>query len=794
MAFTAAWKRTIRYVFAFSTLFHLAFSINITTPFTSLDYYLNSEAALWGQNHSVATDASTMLALSSGADYDFFRDEDVGNFGATILNVFSNMTYATARGYTTADLGDYVTAIASYQKAITHVVNDNVGGSTRNDTLQELTYCLQAIVAGFQILDHFQSEYSSLASIFTTDDRKDLITAWKTIMDYAMSDIPNWSDGSFNYYSFSGVSAAALEVARQSELYSISADMSTYYSYAGQMFAGFFGGLPGLINTTAAETFVFNGGVGLLGDGGAVYENWGDWPSNMSVSQSSNADIAQSMGTISDSSGYGWGDILNFGSALLLLRNSNNTSGLATYASDAYAQSLATYIESFTPLFIGWGGDDTGLIPPYGDANWGDDVALHWIGMDLAATLVKITDPAQASRLKYYSNMASRFTMSGATSWSLSWRYRLTSAADIVASAPAAVNVTQSTIRYRQSTHGDFVADKVILRGSHYGPGHNSYALINAVSAQSFGHSHPSPGNIIAHTHDSTITLRSLGYASGYDTLQNNFVVRRTPNATNSFLSYEQLPGTVGSYSPVEAFDWSATGLQNNQAITRNVTQTDTDRIAYSAVTADVLTGNGQTSTDDYTFKSFSRTRQTVLDKSNGALYVYDSIHPHSNISGGVFSYGQIWHVSEILSNVTSNSTGGYTSYVAQNGPYYIYNDEHYTRGRPFYLQVAGGDSRETVWWNFDPAMTSQTDGWPNFHIHSQADVTAAIDSTTSHGFVTVIVPFGTDANATSVAAADVPTGVTTSVDGEGNVVAGFDGLCIKFSTNGSYTVGAAGC
>lgn len=794
MASIPAWKPTIPSFLAFFTLFQVTFAINITAPFTPLDYYQNSVVALWGQNNSVATDAATMLALAADADYDFYRDEDVGNFGATILNLFSNMTYATTMGYTTADLENYVSTIASYQKAIIHVVNNNVGGSTRNDTLQELTYCLQAIVGGFQILDYFQSVDSSLASIFTTTDRTNLITAWKTIMDYAMVDVPSWYDGSFNYYSFSGVSAAALEATRQSELYSISADMTTYSSYAGRMFAGFFGGLPGLINTTAAETYTVDGRVGLLGDGGAVYENWGEWPSNMSVSQSSTADIAQSMGTISDSSGYAWGDILNIGSALLLLRSSNTTGSLATYASATYAQSLATYIESFTPLFMGWGGDDTGYIPPYGDANWGDNAGIHWIGMELAATLVKSIDATQASRLKYYSNMASRFTMSYTGSYSLQWRYRLSSTSNVVATAPAAGNVTGSTIRYRQSTHGEFVADKVILRGSNTKPGQNGYALIDAISAQSFGHSHPSPGNIVAHTYDSAITLRSLGYASGYDTLQNNFVVRRTPNATNSFLSYEQLSGTVGQHSPVQAFDWSATSLQNNQAITRAVSQTDTDRVAYSSITADIVTGSGQCEADGYTFAYFSRTRQTILDKSNGALYVYDSIRPHTNVSGGVFSYGQIWHVSQILSNITSNSTGGYSSYIAQNGPYYIYNDDSYARGRPFYLQVAGGDSREIVWWDFDPAMTSEMDGWPKFHVHSQTDVTASIDETNSYGFVTVIVPFGTDSDATAVQTADVPTGVTTSVDSGGNAVAGFDGLCISFLTNGSYVVSAAGC
>ncbi|GAB7352999.1 hypothetical protein MBLNU459_g3562t1 [Dothideomycetes sp. NU459] len=734
-----------------------------------------------------------MLALSPGDDYDFFREEDVGNFGATIMNLFSNMTYATTMGYTTAELDDYIAALASYQKAIIHVVNDNVGGSTRNDSLQELGYCLQAIVGGFQVLDYFQSEYSSLASVFTATDRENLIAAWKTIMDYAMSIQPNWTDGSFSYYAYSGVTAASLEAARQSELHSISADMTTYLSYAGQMFAGFFGGLPGLINTTVAETYTIDGRIGMLGDGAAVYEHWGEWPSNMTVSQSSTADIPQSMGTISDSSTYGWGDMLNFGSSLLMLRNSNTTSSLAVYASDSYAKSLADFIESYTPLFMGWGGDDTGFVPPYGDANWGDSVSWHWVVMDLAASLVKTIDPAQASRLKYYSNMASRYSVSQPGSLSLTWRYRLSSAESVVATAPAAVNVTSSMTRHRQSTHGEIVADKVVLRGANTDPGQNGYALVDAVSARSFGHAHPSPGNIIAHTHNSAITLRSLGYAADYDTLQNNFAVRRTPNATNSFLSYEQLSGTVSHNSPIEAFSWSAPALQNNQAITRDVTQHDTDRIAYTSITADIITGNGLSAVDEYNFHAFNRTRQTVLDKTNGALYIYDSVRPHADITtGGVFSFGQIWHVSQILRNVTTAS--GYTSYVAQNGPHYVYQDSAHARGRPFLLQVAGGDSRQTVWWDFEPAMTGNTVSWSQYHIHSQADVTESMSSTTSQGFVTVIVPFGNHCNLTAVEADEVPSGVVSTVDSGGNAVAGYDGLCISFFTNGSYAVGAASC
>lgn len=73
-----------------------------------------------------------------------------------------------------------------------------------------------------------------------------------------------------------------------------------------------------------------------------------------------------------------------------------------------------------------------------------------------------------------------------------------------------------------------------------------------------------------------------------------------------------------------------------------------------------------------------------------------------------------------------------------------------------------------------------------NFHLHSETDVTATTDSTTSFGFAAAIIPFGTDNNATSIDESTIPTNVTTTVDSNGNAVIEYGDLCISFLTNGT--------
>lgn len=688
--------------------------VNLTSPYTEQDYYANQMIALWSRNNSVSVAAQAMLALASGVDYDFYREDDVANLAASVSILFSNMTTAEANGLDQSQMVSYLTSVADYLKGVTHVINDNIGGSTRNDTLQELGYSLQVLAKASEVLDSFQNANSSLNDYWmTADDRSGLVTAWKTIMDYSMATVPQWSDGSFNYYSFTGACAAAQEITRLASVYSFSVDVSTYLTWVNGMFRGFFYELPGpIINTTAPVSMKVDNRTEMWGGGNALYLSWGDW--DTALSKFSDAiEIGQGYGTISDSAGYLIEDLINFGSALLILQGQTGNDTLSTYLSPGYTQAFADIVEYYTSLFIGVIDSNTGFMPPYGDANWGDDGTFDWTLMEIAATLVKTLNPTQASRFKYYSNMAARFTLNWeGSSYPQLWRHSLTDAWDVTASAPSASNITQSSILYRQSTWGTSIESKVALRGSDSNLGTNGICLVNTLSTDSFGHSHSVAGSIVAHAYDSSILLRSLGYAASYDVLQNNLVVRRMPDSNTSFLSYEQLSGTEGRLSPVQAYKWSATELADTMGITGNIVQWDTNRTAYTAITREIMTGKGQAADDGYNFHLFHHTRQIVMDKSNGALFVYDSIRPNETIAAGVFSFGQLFHVAEILTNISSSTSGDTMAVVGQNGPYFETQDSNQQRGKPFLLQMAGGNKRETVWWSFDASMATYAEGW----------------------------------------------------------------------------------
>lgn len=73
-----------------------------------------------------------------------------------------------------------------------------------------------------------------------------------------------------------------------------------------------------------------------------------------------------------------------------------------------------------------------------------------------------------------------------------------------------------------------------------------------------------------------------------------------------------------------------------------------------------------------------------------------------------------------------------------------------------------------------------------DFHLHSETDVSAMTDATTSFGFAAAVVPFGTDNNATSIDESSIPSNVTTTVDSNGNAVIEYGDLCISFLTNGT--------
>lgn len=688
--------------------------LNLTNPYTEQDYYSNQIAALWGRNNSVSVAAQAMLALASGADYDFYREDDVANLAASVSILFSNMTAAEANGLDQSQMPSYLASVADYLKGVTHVVNDNVGGSTRNDTLQELGYSLQVLAKASEVLDGFQKGNSSLEDYWmTADDRSGLVTAWKAIMDYSINTVPQWSDSSFNYYSFTGACAAAEEITRLASVYSFDVDVSTYLTWVDGMFHGFFYELPGaVINTAAPVSFKVDNRTEMWGGDNALYLSWGDWDTALSGVDVT-IEVQQGSGTMSDSAGYLIEDLINLGSALLMLQGQTGNDTLSTYLDPSYSQAFASIVEYYTALFIGVVDSNTGFMPPYGDANWGDDGTFDWTLMEIAATLVKTLDPEQASRLKYYSNMAARFTLDWeGSSYPQLWRHSLTNAWDVVATAPSASNVTESSILYRQSTWGTSIESKVALRGSDSNLGTNGICLVNTLSTDSFGHSHSVAGSIVAHAYDSSILLRSLGYAASYDVFQNNLVVRRTPDSKTSFLSYEQLSGTEDRLSPVQAYKWSATELADTMGITGNVMQTDTDSYAYTAITRQVMTGKGQASDDEYNFHLFHHTRQIVMDKSKGALFVYDSIRPNETIEAGVFSFGQLFHVAEILSNVSTSTSSDTLAVVGQNGPYFETQDSNQQRGKPFLLQMAGGDKRETVWWSFDASMATYADGW----------------------------------------------------------------------------------
>ncbi|KAI5795026.1 hypothetical protein EDC01DRAFT_787874 [Geopyxis carbonaria] len=726
---------------------------NTTSPYTPTEFHTFCSDSLWSRNNTLSKGATALLELSSGADYSYFRNEDLAFLGSSVSTLYS-------AGDFDGKMSGYIDTMAEYIRGINHIVNDNVGGSTRADTLEQLGYSLQAFVYGFQVVDRLSP------STLTAADRKSLVSAWTAIMADIYSICGGiWVDGSFHYFSFSGLVAAVAELQHQASVagLTIPTEVGTIYApFGAKMFEGFFNDFPGNANSTAPAIYEREDGThGLIGGGGSVYGHWNEWPSDdgvfMTSKEASSANMS-GFGTSSDSSGYGFGDIVNLAAAWLSIRNTTGAdAALTTYTTDAYAGQLADYIESFTPLFMGLG-EDTGYIPPYGDANWADNAPLYWSVFEIAASVVVDSNPAQAARLKYYANMASRFSQS--LGRSLSWRASFAPTvldSSLVATAPSTSKITTSEFRTRPSTWGETIKEKAILRGTTAAAGTNSFALINLIGAMSFGHSHPSPGNILAHAHNGSVLLRSMGYAASYDTLQNNVAVRRSDSP--SFLNYEEsfVNGVV------QAYKWDATTAGDNQAVTTNISAiTETDTLTYVAVSADIVTGSGLSVADGYNFALFHHTRQIVLHRASGALIVYDAITPAAPGNATAFAFGQIWHAAEIVANATT--TGG--TWTVQNGDYYEFNDgKTGTKGDAFVIKMAGGDAAaKATYAGFNAAMAGYPEGWAKWHFNSEAK---GVNGKTTYGFVSVISP-GSDVDGIEVAVGEDGVAATAKVAGVG--------------------------
>jgi hypothetical protein len=150
----------------------------------------------------------------------------------------------------------------------------------------------------------------------------------------------------------------------------ISSDkIATYVDLGAQMFNGFFEDFPGSINTTAPHLYTVENRTGLFGGGSGMYHQWGEWPSALQTEMPENY-ASNWTGHSSDSSGYGIGDVVDLASAYFTVMNANLTDAIGACVSEANAKRFADFVESQTTLFMGYGGEDSGYIPPYGDANW----------------------------------------------------------------------------------------------------------------------------------------------------------------------------------------------------------------------------------------------------------------------------------------------------------------------------------------------------------------------------------------------------------------------------------------
>lgn len=103
----------------------------------------------------------------------------------------------------------------------------------------------------------------------------------------------------------------------------------------------------------------------------------------------------------------------------------------------------------------------------------------------------------------------------------------------------------------------------------------------------------------------------------------------------------------------------------------------------------------------NYSRQLVYHSRGVALDRETGAVFIFDTSIPCSTLNETLlWTFGPLWHISEVFQNLTNGVIG-------QDGDYWNYDSK---KSAPFSLTMAGptGTTYHNVYWKFQGALSGR--------------------------------------------------------------------------------------
>lgn len=313
-----------------------------------------------------------------------------------------------------------------------------------------------------------------------------------------------------------------------------------------------------------------------------------------------------------------------------------------------------------------------GILPAYGDADWGGSsewiAIFEWAG----ATFMQPKFRAAADAIfRYHTSRNLPLT-------------DLSEAIEYADESIKPADAPRSTaLLKRISGRGERIPDKVILRG--ISGDAEPYVMVSCT--ENLGHAHPQGGSISAYCAGGSVFLHTLGYDATATPLHQSFIVRPPDE---KFLEFFGNPTNTLLGKIMPDGQRLTSKIISDEREVRGADARDVGNVAYGKVVCDYLTS--WHTNRAFNGHAFLHTRELALDKTSGILCVLDTIESKDDVEA---AFGPVWHIQNVIAK---NETG----FLCQNewqGK--MDGIVAASKSRPFWIAMAGpADTKlnDTFW------------------------------------------------------------------------------------------------